>query len=120
MENVAVIGASNKEERYSHQAMKMLMAAGHNPIPVAPAVKQILDRPVHASLADIEQPIDTVTLYLGVERQAPVLQQILQRPPRRVIFNPGTENPSCYAQLRAAGIEVTEACTLVLLRTGQF
>lgn len=120
MENVAVIGASNKEERYSNQAMKLLAQSGHNPIPVAPAVSRILDRPAYASLAQIKQKIDTVTLYIGPERQTEVLEHILRQPPRRVIFNPGTENPQHYPQLRAAGIEVVQACTLVMLRTGQF
>ncbi|MBP7204031.1 MAG: CoA-binding protein, partial [Propionivibrio sp.] len=64
--------------------------------------------------------VDTVTLYVGPKRQEGLFEQLRAIHPRRVIFNPGTENPDEYEGLRAAGIEPTEACTLVLLRTGQF
>ena len=120
MENVVVIGASNKEERYSNKAMKMLVEYGHNPIPVAPAVETVLDRKAYARLADVPGKVDTVTLYVGPKRQEGLFEQIRTIAPKRVIFNPGTENPEEYEGLRAAGIEPTEACTLVLLRTGQF
>lgn len=120
MENVAVIGASNNEERYANKAMKMLADYGHNPIPVAPAVAMILARPAYATLADVREKVDTVTLYVGVKRQEGLFEQIIEFKPRRVIFNPGTENPEQYDRLRAANIEVIEGCTLVMLRTGQF
>ena len=120
MENVVVIGASNNEERYSNKAMKMLIEYGHNPIPVAPAVDTIMDRKAYAKAVDIPGPVDTVTLYVGPKRQEGLFEQILELKPERVIFNPGTENPDAYDQLRGAGIEPVEACTLVLLRTGQF
>jgi len=120
MVDVAVVGASANEERYSNQAMRMLAEKGHNPVPVAPARGEILGRKVCASLADVPGPVDTVTMYVGAARQAPVIEEVLHRKPRRVIFNPGAENPAAYPGLRAAGIEVVEACTLVLLRTGRF
>ena len=120
MENVVVIGASTNEERYSNKAMKMLLQYGHNPIPVAPAADRILDRKVHARMSDIADPVDTVTLYVGPQRQEGLFEQIIAKKPRRVIFNPGTENPDEYDRLRAEGIEPVEACTLVMLRTGQF
>ena len=120
MENVVVIGASNNEERYSNKAMKMLLEYGHNPIPVAPAVDTIMDRKAYAKAADVPGPVDTVTLYVGPKRQEGLFEQILELKPKRVIFNPGTENPDEYDRLKAAGIEAMEACTLVLLRTGQF
>ena len=120
MENVIVIGASANEERYSNKAMKMLLEYGHNPIPVAPAVDTIMDRKAYAKAADVPGLIDTVTLYVGPKRQEGLFEQILELKPKRVIFNPGTENPDEYDRLKAAGIEPMEACTLVLLRTGQF
>jgi predicted CoA-binding protein len=120
MENVVVIGASNNEERYSNKAMKMLLEYGHNPIPVAPAVDTIMNRKAYAKLADVPGPVDTVTLYVGPKRQEGLFEQVLACKPRRVIFNPGTENPDEYGRLKDAGIEPQEACTLVLLRTGQF
>lgn len=120
MENVVVVGASENVERYSNKAMKMLAEYGHNAIPVAPAKSSILGRPAYAQVADVPGPVDTVTLYIGPQRQEGVIEQIVALHPRRVIFNPGTENEAAFAAVRAAGIEAVEACTLVLLRTGQF
>mgnify|MGYP000057568187 CR=1 FL=1 len=109
MEDVAVIGASNNEERYSNKAMKMLLEYGHNPIPVAPAVDTIMNRKSYARLADVPGAIDTVTLYVGPKRQEGLFEQILELKPKRVIFNPGTENPEQYGCLKAAGGGVTPA-----------
>lgn len=120
MENVVVIGASANEERYSNKAMKMLIEYGHTPLPVAPGVDTILGRKVYTRPADVVEEIDSVTMYVGVKRQQGLIEQIIALKPRRVIFNPGTEHPAAYAELEAAGIEALEACTLVMLRTGQF
>jgi len=120
MENVVVVGASKNEERYSNKAMKMLMDYGHNPIPVAPAVDTILDRKVFATPAGIEDRVDTVTMYVGPARQGEMIDEIISLRPKRVIFNPGTENDVEYPRFKAAGIDVVEACTLVMLRTNQF
>ena len=120
MENVVVIGASKNEERYSNKAMKMLLEYGHKPIPVAPAVEQILDRKVFGTPAEVTGQIDTVTMYVGPARQCDMLDDIIKLDPKRIIFNPGTENPAEYHRFEAAGIEVIEACTLVMLRTRQF
>lgn len=120
MKNVVVVGASNNEERYSNKAMKMLLEYGHNPIPVAPAVKEILGRKVYGHVGEVDEKMDTVTMYVGPARQAEVLDEIVKLKPGRVIFNPGTENPEAYESLRKAGIDVIEACTLVMLRTNQF
>lgn len=120
MENVVVIGASKNEERYSNKAMKMLMEYGHNPIPVAPAVEQILDKKVCGTPAEVTGQIDTVTMYVGPARQGDMLDDIIKLDPKRIIFNPGTENPAEYHRFKAASIEVIEACTLVMLRTRQF
>lgn len=119
-ETVAVIGASAKEDRYSNKAMKMLAEYGHTAIPVAMAPATILGQKTYAHLADVPGTIDTVTMYVGPARQQGLVDAIIAAHPRRVIFNPGSENPDEYDRLAAAGIEATEACTLVLLRTGQF
>ena len=120
MENVVVIGASANEERYSNKAMKMLIEYGHTPIPVAPGVGTILGRKTYVRPADIVEKVDSVTMYVGVKRQQGLIEQLIALKPRRVIFNPGTEHPAAYVELEAAGIETLEACTLVMLRTGQF
>jgi len=121
MEKVAVIGASEKEDRYSNKAMKMLTEYGHEPIPVSPSADEILGKKVYKSLSDINEPIDTVTIYVGPQRQDDALfEQIIKAKPKRVIFNPDTENPERYKKLNDAGIKTIEACTLVLLRTNEF
>ncbi len=120
MERVTVVGASPIEDRYSNKAMKMLAEYGHETVPVAPKYEEIEGKTVYPSLENVPGDVDTVTLYLGVPRQEKVIDQIIDLKPKRVIFNPGTENPGVYDRLKGAGIKVQEACTLVLLRTGQF
>lgn len=121
MSTVAVLGASDNPERIAYQALGRLVDAGHEVFPVSPKGGEILGQAVLPNLSAIDKPIDTLTLYVGPERQAgAVLDDIVALKPRRVIFNPGTENPAAYARLQQAGIEVEEACTLVLLSTRQF
>jgi predicted CoA-binding protein len=115
-----VVGASEKPSRYSNRAIRMLQAHGHTPVPVSRTGKDVLGLTGRASLTEVPEPIDTVTMYLSAEKQAPVIQDILTVRPRRVIFNPGAENPDAYPRLAEERIEVVEACTLVLLSTGQF
>lgn len=117
---VAVIGASEKPERYANRALRMLLSHGFRPIPVSRSGQDILGLKGYASVADIPDRVDTVTMYLSPTKQAPVIRDILAIRPRRVIFNPGAENPDAAAVLRQQGISVEEACTLVLLATGQF
>jgi len=118
--NVAVLGASNKPERYSYQALMLLKENGHAVFPVHPTLQTIQDLPVYAALGKIPVPLDVVSVYLSAANQARVEEDILRSRPRRVIFNPGAENPALAERLRAAGIETLNACTLVLLKTGQF
>ena len=118
--NVAVLGASNKPERYSFQAVKLLAEKGHAVCPVHPALATIDGVPVFKQLGDIRVPLHTLTVYVGPERSTALAAAILAARPQRVIFNPGAENPALAQQLQAAGIQVENACTLVLLRTGQF
>lgn len=118
--NVAVLGASANPDRYSHKAMQALMTNGHRVFPVHPALSTLLGTPVYPALPAIPEPLHTITVYLSPAHQARVGEQMLQCAPRRVIFNPGTENPPLAARLNAAGIEALNACTLVLLSTGQF
>lgn len=119
-ETVAVVGASPKPERYSNKAVRLLRDYGHAVLPVNPAQREIEGLPVTARIDELPRGIDTVTLYVGPEHSGDLLEPLLALKPRRVIFNPGAENPALEAGLRAAGIGVEEACTLVLLRTGQF
>jgi predicted CoA-binding protein len=120
MSRVAVVGASAKPERYSNRALRMLQSAGHTPIPVSSLGQDILGLKGYPAVSAIPDPVDTISMYLSPEKQEPVIRDILATAPRRVIFNPGAENPEVYAELSRHRIEVQEACTLVLLSTGQF
>jgi uncharacterized protein len=118
--NVAVLGASNKPERYSHQAVVLLAEKGHAVFPVHPALEKIGAHPVFKKLADVSAPLHTVSMYVGPALSTGLADEILTVKPRRVIFNPGTENPELEKRLADGGIETVRACTLVMLRTGQF
>lgn len=118
--NVAVLGASRKTHRYSYKAIKLLGENGHRAFPVHPILQDIDGDRVYASLADIEEPIDVVSVYLSAKNSDNAAEDILNSGARRVIFNPGAENPDLAKRLTDKDIEPLEACTLVLLKTGQF
>ena len=118
--NVAIIGASDKKHRYSYQAVMLLKEKGHDVYPVHLRVKEIEGIHVYESVRDIKQPIDTVTMYVGKEFSQRIAEDILAKKPKRIILNPGAENPELERQAKRNGIETINACTLVMLRTGQF
>ena len=119
-ETVVVLGASPKPDRYAYRAMEMLREYGHHAIPVNPAFPEILGERCYPSIADVPGKIDTATLYLGKARSDLLANEILASKPRRIIFNPGAENPELAARAEESGIEVIEGCTLVMLRSGTF
>lgn len=116
-----IIGASPNPDRVAFQAAQMLKSHGHEFIPVGIKSgevlgQKILEQPGLKDLADVH----TVTLYVRAELQTGWYADILNLNPKRIIFNPGTENPEFEKMASEKGIEATEACTLVLLSTGQF
>lgn len=119
-ETVAVLGASPKPERHSNQAVRALVKNGHRVIPVHPLLKQIAGVPAVPALSQIDDEVNTLTLYVGPERGLKLLKEMIDLKPDRVIMNPGTESEEIEEQLTAQGINVLRACTLVMLRTGQF
>ena len=118
--NVAVLGASPKEERYSFKAVRMLKEYNFNPIPVHPAGHVVDGITAAKQIGDIKEEIDTLTVYVNAKISGGQFDAISTLKPRRVVFNPGAENPELAGKLSDAGIEVIEACTLVMLRTQQF
>ncbi len=116
---VAVLGASANPERYAFKAVKSLLAKGHEPFGVSPQLPK-LEVPVVSSVRELPPGIHTLTLYVGPARSAEMQEELLGYPFQRVIMNPGAENAGLAAALRAKGVEVVEACTLVMLSTGQF
>ncbi len=119
-ESVAVVGASPKEDRYSFRAMQSLQKHGHTAIPISVRGHDILGQKGFTSICDLAETPDTVTMYVGPNHQEKIIADLLKCKPQRVIFNPGTENPAAFEQLKQAGINYQEACTLVLLSTNQF
>ena len=119
-ETVAILGASPKPDRYAYKAFELLREYGHRPLPINPAFDEILGEKCYPKISEAPGPIDTVTLYLGQERSNPLIDEIVNAKPRRIIMNPGAENSALAAKAEEAGIEVVEGCTLVMLRTGQF
>ncbi|MHB1078449.1 MAG: CoA-binding protein [Prosthecobacter sp.] len=119
-ETVVIIGASNNPERYSHRALLLLRKHGHKIVPVHPKLAEIEGIPVVADLGLISGPVDTVTMYVGAAISSGLQEKLIALKPRRIIFNPGAENASLADALQKAGIACEEACTLVLLNTGQF
>lgn len=119
-ETVAILGASPKPDRYAYKALELLHEYGHRTVPINPAFEEILGEKCYPTISDAPGPIDTVTLYLGEARSNPLVDEIINAKPRRIIMNPGAENAGLADRAEEAGIEVVEGCTLVMLRTGQF
>ncbi len=119
-QRVLILGASDKPDRYAHKAQVALLRNGHEVVLVHPRLKEIEGLPVAADVSQVTGPVDTVTMYVGPAISAGLADKLTALKPGRVIFNPGSENPELEEKLTAAGIEVEEACTLVMLATNQF
>ena len=116
-----IIGATDNQGRYAYLAASMLTEYQHEIVPLGIKKGTVMGK----EILDIrEKPlikgVDTVTLYIGPHRQPEWYEYILNLNPRRIIFNPGTENPAFEKMAEDKGIEVLEACTLVMLRSRQF
>lgn len=120
MERVVVLGASNKEDRYSYKAVKLLLEHGHKVVPVHPKLESVLEQPVVTSIKEVTGDVDTVTLYVKPELVDKSVDDIIALQPKRVIFNPGTESESSMSRLKEAGIKPVIGCTLIMLNTGQY
>lgn len=114
-----VLGASDNPERYSYLAVNRLRSQGHPVEGIGKGIMKVADVSIDNEKKPI-QDIDTVTLYLNPSRQKEYYDYILSLHPKRLIFNPGAENRELYDLAQAHGIQPVEACTLVLLSTGQF
>ena len=114
-----VLGASENPARYSYKAINALRRKGHEVVAIGNRKGQVLDVDIETEQKPLED-IDTVTLYLNPSNQQPYIDYILSLKPKRIIFNPGTENMQLEALAEEAGIEPMEACTLVLLSIGRY
>ncbi len=114
-----IIGASNNPERYAYKAAERLLGHGHEIELLGIRPDQVFDKLIYTEKKQFTD-IDTVTMYVGPQRQPEYYEYIISLKPRRVIFNPGTENLEFETMLNKNGIIAEEACTLVLLGTGQY
>lgn len=116
-----IIGASPNPDRAAFQAASMLKARGHEFIPFGIKEGEVLGQQIRnqSELKDISD-VHTVTLYVRADLQKSWYDDILKLKPKRIIFNPGTENPEFEQIAEDNEIETAEACTLVLLSTGQY
>jgi len=119
MKKTLVIGASENPDRYSNKAIKALRNHGHEVVAIAPRPGKVADVTFETDKPELEQ-VDTVTLYVGPQNQDSYIDYILKLNPKRVIFNPGTENDQFITELQKVAIRPEIACTLVLLATGQY
>lgn len=114
-----VLGASPNPARYAYAAVNKLLEKGHIPLPVGIKEGSIANIEIQNGQPDLIE-VDTVTIYIGQKHQDQYEDYILSLKPKRIIFNPGTENPVFGKRARKEGIEVEYACTLVMLSTDQF
>ncbi|MFI5220792.1 MAG: CoA-binding protein [Bacteroidia bacterium] len=119
MKKTLVMGASVNPERYAFQATALLNEHHHQVVPFGIKDGEINGIKILTQLPD-EKDFDTVTMYLGKEKQKNYYNYILALHPKRVVFNPGSENFEFEKMLVENGIQPVEACTLVLLRTGRY
>jgi len=119
MGKTLIIGASNNPERYSYLAAEKLLAYGHEIELIGKRPDVVFGKTINTEKKEFED-IDTVTMYISDKFQQEYYEYIVSLNPRRVIFNPGTENPEFEEILIHNDIHVEEACTLVLLGSGQY
>jgi predicted CoA-binding protein len=120
MSKTLVIGATDKPEKYAYKAVQLLLQHHHEVVALGRKEGEVLGVKILTGKPELSS-IDTVTLYVGPDHQPDYYDYILSLKPRRVIFNPGTENPVFEARIqKQGGIEAIEACTLVMLTVGNY
>ena len=115
-----VLGATPNPTRYAYLATERLLKHNHEVVLVGIKDGNIAGIPIIKGMEDPATPIDTVTLNVGPKRQPPYYDYLMDLKPRRIIFNPGTENPELVKLAKENDIEPIIACTLVMLATGEY
>ncbi len=119
MKKTVVLGATDNPDRFAYRAANSLTRHGHPIVLVGLREGIVAGQPIQKGqplIADVH----TVTMYVGTRNQAPLHDYILSLKPKRIIFNPGTENPELENKARQQGIETVEGCTLVMLSVGEY
>jgi len=118
--HVVVLGATPKPGRFAHQAMLLLKKHGYNITPVHPRFEEIEGINAVKHMGDINDAVQTLTLYVGAAKLDNMIDEVIDLKPQRVIFNPGTESRALQKALSANNIQWVEDCTLVMLNSGNF
>ena len=114
-----ILGATPDASRYAYLAANRLASHGHGIVKVGIKTGEVAGVPIEKP-EEIHSDIDTITLYVGPQNQPPLYDYILATQPKRIIFNPGTENAELRRMANEKGIETEYACTLVMLSIGEY
>ena len=114
-----ILGATPDSSRYAYLAANRLVRTGHPIVNVGIKKGEVAGVAIEPA-EEVHSDIDTITLYIGTRNQPPLYDYILAINPKRIIFNPGTENPELRQMAKERGIETLSACTLVMLSTGEY
>ena len=114
-----ILGATPNAGRYAYTAANRLTKSGHTIVNVGLKSGEVAGVPIEKP-EEIHSDIDTITLYVGPQNQPPLYDYILATHPKRIIFNPGTENAELRRMANEKGIETEYACTLVMLSIGEY
>ncbi len=116
----AIFGVTPNPSRYAYIATERLVQHGHPVVPLGFRKGTVAGETIVTDWPETIENLDIITLYVGPARQPEFYDYLLSLKPRKIIFNPGTENPEFIKLCHQAGIETEQACTLVLLSTGQY
>lgn len=116
---VLVVGATENPGRYAYLAANRLLDKGFEVELLGLKAGAVRGVPIQTGQPEFPD-LDTITLYVGPRNQEPLIDYLISLKPKRILFNPGTENYAFEQKANKAGIATEEACTLVLLNTGQF
>lgn len=119
MKKTLVLGATTAPNRYAYLAVHALLRHAHEVVPVGIREGEVGGLPILSGMPAIPD-VDTITLYIGPQRQPAYYEYLFSLQPKRIIFNPGTENPELMDMAEARGVEVVEGCTLVMLSIGAY
>lgn len=114
-----IIGATTKPERAAYKAINMLVANGHSVIALGQNIGEVSGIKINTKAIPVTN-IDTISLYINPTRQRDYYNYIVEAKPKRVLFNPGTENPEFYQLLELNNIKFEATCTLVLLTLNKY
>ncbi len=116
-----IVGATNNPSRYAYLAAERLTSSGHDIVPIGIKKGEVLGKKIEDIRAfPVLKDIDTITMYIGPQHQPEYYDYLIGLAPKRIIFNPGTENPEFAVKASRKGIKTENSCTLVMLGSGVY